>query len=87
MSEAVSIVDLDTIQGQLGSAVLDLDGKLMRMGGQMTADNASVLFQMLVEVGMLGEEGFERLTVVFSSCNYAVARDTNQIYVVQTKAS
>ena len=87
MSATVSIVDLDTIQGQLGSAVMDLDGKLLRMGGQMTADNASVLFQMLVEVGMLGEEGFERLTVVFSTCNYSVARDASQIYVVQTKAS
>jgi hypothetical protein len=87
MSETVSIVDLDTIQGQLGSAVMDLDGKLLRMGGQMTTDNASVLFQMLVEVGMLGEEGFERLTVVFSSCNYSVALDASQIYVVQTKPS
>ena len=87
MSEAVSIVDLDAIQGQLGSAVMDLDGKPVRMGGQMTEDNASLLFKMLVEVGMLGEEGFERLTVAFSSCNYSVARDATHLYVVQTKAS
>lgn len=87
MSESVTIVDLDSIQGQLGSAVLDLDGKLLRMGGQMTEHNASTLYEMLVEVGMLGEEGFERLTVVFAKCNYSVALDTSLIYVVQTKAS
>jgi hypothetical protein len=84
MSETVTIADLDSIQGQLGSAVLDLDGKVLRMGGQMTEHNASALYEMLVEVGMLGEEGFERLTVVFSKCNYSVALDTSLIYVVQT---
>lgn len=87
MSQAVSLVDLEAIQGQLGSAVLDLEGKLIRLGGQMTEENASILFQMLVEVGMLGEDGFERLSVGFSSCNYSVARDEANVYVIQTKAT
>mmetsp|Transcript_30571 Transcript_30571/g.50481 ORF Transcript_30571/g.50481 Transcript_30571/m.50481 type:complete len:88 (-) Transcript_30571:191-454(-) len=86
MSEAVSLVDLEAIQGQLGSAVMDLEGKLVRLGGQMTEENAFMLFKMLVEVGMLGGEGFERLSVGFSSCNYSVARDEMHVYVTQTKA-
>lgn len=87
MSQAVSLVDLETIQGQLGNAVMNLEGELVRIGGQMTEENASILFKMLVEVGMLGEQGFERLSVGFSSCNYSVARDEMHVYVIQTKAT
>lgn len=87
MSGPISIEHLEAVQGQLGSAVLDLNGELKSMGGQMTEENASTLFKMLVEVGMLREEGFEHLSVSFSACNYTIARDATNVYVLQTKAS
>jgi len=87
MSGTISLEHLEAIQGQLGSAVLDLHGKIEGMGGQMTEESASILFKMLVEVGMLGEQGVERLTVCYSACCYSVARDESHVYVVQTKAS
>ena len=45
------------------------------------------MYDMLIEVGMLGGDEFERMTVVFSSCNYSVALDRDHIYVVQTKVT
>lgn len=87
MASSQPIADLESIQAQIGSAVLDLEGSVVRCGGQMTKENATVLYQMLVEVGMLQEEGFERLSVSCSACNYSVARDAGHVYVVQTKTS
>jgi hypothetical protein len=82
----VDFADLESIQGQIGSAVLDLRGKLVRVGGQMTAENASILFDMLVEVGMLKEQGdFERMVVSLEGCDYSVVRDSSHVYVVKTK--
>mmetsp|Transcript_2736 Transcript_2736/g.4073 ORF Transcript_2736/g.4073 Transcript_2736/m.4073 type:complete len:89 (-) Transcript_2736:135-401(-) len=88
MSEAVQLIDLETAQSHIGSAVMDLDGTVTRLGGQMTEENSAKLFKMLVEVAMLGEEGvFKRLVVSFESCNFAVARDSKHVYILQTKAS
>jgi hypothetical protein len=87
MSDSSSILaDLETIQGHLGSAILDLSGTPLRLRGQMTEGQASTLFSMVVEVGMLKEESFERLTVAFSSCHFSVVRDESHIYMIQTKA-
>jgi len=73
------------VQGQLASAVLDLNGNLVR--GQLSPHDASLLFQMLVETANLKEiEGFRRMTVTFSSIRYIVARDDSHVYIVQTRA-
>lgn len=83
------MVDFETspLHGQLGSAVLDLEGKIIRTGGQMLAENTSILFRMLVEVGMLRENDFERLVVSLSSEQYLVSRDASHVYIVRTKAN
>ena len=80
-------LDLDSspIQGQQACAVMDLKGQLVR--GQMNAEDASILFRMLVEVGSLGEPSFRRLTVSFPGTRYIVARDETHVYVAQTRAS
>lgn len=83
------LVDLENspIPGQLGTAVMDLNGKMVRGGDQLSSENASILFRMLVEVGMLEEEGFRRLTVSFPLIRYVAARDSNHVYIVQTRKS
>jgi hypothetical protein len=77
-------LEASPVQGQLASAVLDLNGNLVR--GQLSPHDASLLFQMLAEVGSLGVENFRRLTVTFSSARYVVSRDENHVYMVQTRA-
>mmetsp|Transcript_3822 Transcript_3822/g.4571 ORF Transcript_3822/g.4571 Transcript_3822/m.4571 type:complete len:90 (-) Transcript_3822:211-480(-) len=82
--------DLENSQfpGQTGSAVLDLKGQIVRGGsGQLTADNAAVLYRMLVEVGMLEDSSFRRMTVKFPSVRFVVARDEHYVYIVQGRTS
>mmetsp|Transcript_14272 Transcript_14272/g.21760 ORF Transcript_14272/g.21760 Transcript_14272/m.21760 type:complete len:89 (+) Transcript_14272:142-408(+) len=88
MSEAVQVVDLEAAQSHIGSAVMNLDGTITRLGGKMTESNASTLFKMLVETTMLENDGdFKRFVVSFDSCNFAVARDSNHVFILQTKAT
>jgi hypothetical protein len=81
-------LDLETspVQGQLASAVLDLEGHVVR--GQLSPHDASILFQMLVETGNLKgiDSSFRRMTVNFLSVRYVVARDEKNVYIVQTRA-
>ena len=88
MAGVLPAVDLDAspVQGQLASAVLDLNGNLVR--GQLPSQDVDALFQMLVEAGALRnmEGGFRRLTVTFSTIRYVVARDETHVYIVQTRA-
>ncbi|CAB9496470.1 expressed unknown protein [Seminavis robusta] len=90
-SAVLPAVDLEAspVQGQLASAVLDLQGNMVR--GQLSPPDADTLFRMLVEAGSLettmeGAGGFRRLTVTFSSIRYVVARDEEHVYIVQTRA-
>jgi hypothetical protein len=80
-------LEASPVKGQLGSAVLDLNGRLIQCGGKLTDHNAIILYKMLLEVGMLKDETVERVTVGFASAVYAVARDDTHVYVVKIKAS
>lgn len=76
------------IQGQLGSTIMDLNGQVVRNNGLVSPTQASLLYKMLLEVGVLNEEGgFRRMTVSFQSTRYSVTRDQNYIYIVQTQIS
>ena len=77
-------LEASPVQGQLASAVLDLQGNIIR--GQLAPQDTNTLFQMLVEAGGLPLEGFRRLTVTFPSVRYVVARDDAHVYIVQTRA-
>mmetsp|Transcript_37688 Transcript_37688/g.43048 ORF Transcript_37688/g.43048 Transcript_37688/m.43048 type:complete len:89 (+) Transcript_37688:81-347(+) len=88
MSGAIPLVDLEATQGHIGSALLALDGSVIRLGGKMSEENASILFKILVEVAMLGsDDNFKRLVVSFASCNFSLARDADHVYILQTKMS
>ena len=79
-------VDLEAspVQGQLASAVLDLQGQILR--GPLPPHDASILYQMPVEAGNLDNlDTFTRMTVTFPSVRYVVARDQAHIYIVQTR--
>jgi hypothetical protein len=77
-------LEASPVQGQLASAVLDLQGEMLR--GPLPPQDAFLLYQMLVEAGNLKNlENFTRLTVTFPSMRYVVARDESHIYIVQTR--
>ena len=86
-ADAAPALDLEAspVQGQMASAVLDLQGNLV--GGALP--DAPILFQMLVEAGSLlhlqQQNSFRRLTVAFPAVRYVVSRDENHIYIVQTR--
>ena len=68
-------------------------GDLVR-GGLTVPVDASILFQMLSEVGSLPQQqqihsSFRRLTVSFPSRNfrYILSRDETHVYIVQVKKS
>jgi len=80
------MVDLEAtpVQGQLASTVLDLQGNIVR--GQMEPQDASTLFQMLVEAGNLQLNKFRRLTVTYPTVRYVVTRDELHVYIVQCRS-
>jgi|Transcript_18810 hypothetical protein len=92
-SEAPTVppaVDLvaSPVQGQLGSTIMDLNGQIVQQSGLLAPAQASLLYKMLLEVGILKEEGaFRRMTVSFQSTRYSVTRDINYVYIVQTQIS
>lgn len=92
-SEATSVppaVDFvaSPVQGQLGSTIMDLNGQVVQQSGLLAPAQASLLYKMLLEVGILNEEGaFQRMTVSFQSTRYSVTRDMNYVYIVQTQIS
>lgn len=77
------------VQGQLGSAIMDLNGQVVRNSGLLSTSQALLLYKMLLEVGMLEEDGagFKRMTVSFQSTRYSVTRDNSYVYIVQTQIS
>ena len=84
---AAPVLDLEAspLQGQTASAVLDLQGNVVR-GGDALPD-AVLLFEMLSEVGTLSLTSFRRMTVSFPTRRYIVSRDETHVYVVQTKVA
>ena len=76
-------LDLSPIQGQLASAVVNLNGDVIR--GNLPPDDARLLFQMLTETSAL-DKPVRRLTVTYPSVKYIVARDETHVYIVQTRA-
>jgi hypothetical protein len=81
--EAMLDLEASPVPGQTAFAVLDLFGSMK--SGQMVSEDASILFQILVEAGSLNLKKFRRVAVSFPSTRYVVSRDENHIYIVQTR--
>jgi hypothetical protein len=78
-------INLETspVPGQSHCAVLDLHGN--RVHGDLSKHDATILYQMLVEVGSLALQKFRRMTVTFSSSRYILSRDENYVYIVKVR--
>jgi hypothetical protein len=85
------VLDLEAspVAGQIGSAVLDLQGNVLGDPRSVLDPSAlQHLYQMLLEVGSLQLSSFRRMTVASSSntapdsIQYIVSRDETCIYVV-----
>lgn len=86
LEDAGPLLDLESspVQNQIGCAVLDLHGQMVR-GQGINEQDAEILFQMLLEVANLQEvQDFRRMTVALSHTRYVVARDESHVYIVQT---
>jgi hypothetical protein len=83
-------LDLDTspIPGQQSYVVLDLFGNLVKSsckGSETLQKDYSVLYQMLQETAAFSQQQVvKRISIVFDSLQYIIARDETHIYVVQT---
>lgn len=92
-STQLPTLDLEAtpVPGQIASAVLTLQGEVIR--GQLASNDVDLLFQMLMEVGAQESQepdrtdSFRRLTVTFSKVRYVVARDDSHVYMVQTRVA
>lgn len=84
-NENLSALDLEAsaVQGQQASAVLDLQGNIIR--GPLSEKDCSLLYQMMIEAGNLKLESFSRMTISFQSTRYIVARDVSHIYIVKVR--
>lgn len=78
-------INLETspVPGQSHCALLDLQGNCVH--GDLSKHDASILYQMLVEVGSLNLQKFRRMTVSFSTGRYVLSRDENYVYVVKVR--
>jgi hypothetical protein len=82
------LLDLETslVQSQIGCAVLDMQGHVVR-GQGISDQDAEIIFQMLLEVANLRDvEDFRRMTIAMANTRYVVARDGTHVYIVQTTA-
>ena len=84
------ILDLDAspVPGQIGWAVLNQSGEILRKSSEFVEEDAPVLFQMLQESTSVIDpsEGFQRLTVAFpGTCRFLVTLDEAHVYLVQTR--
>ena len=57
------------VQGQLGSTIMDLNGQVVQQSGLLAPAQASLLYKMLLEVGILNEEGAFRTNDCIVSVN------------------
>ena len=87
MTTPPMMLDLDAspIAGQIGWAVMDLDGQMIKSNSVKDKD-ISILFQMLQESAKIqGQQPLKRLTVTFPGvARFLVTRDESHIYMVQT---
>ena len=90
MATPPPMLDLDAspIAGQIGWAVLDIEGNMIKSHALKESD-ISILFQMLQESAKIqGQEPLKRLTVTFPGvARFLVTRDESHIYMVQTNAA
>ncbi|KAL7580204.1 hypothetical protein ACA910_012952 [Epithemia clementina (nom. ined.)] len=98
IANAGPVVNLDeaNLSDQVGSAVLDLNGNIVKDGG-IHGHDACILFAMMQEAGQLKikqkeggkgeeeEETIRRITVTLSDTRYILARDENHLYISQQK--
>jgi hypothetical protein len=89
-------LEASPVAGQIGSAVLDLQGNVLSTGTDHRSSNVlhpsalQRLYQMLLEVGSLQLPSFRRMTVAASnapttpdsSIRYIVSRDEACIYII-----
>lgn len=83
--ETVSpVLDLASspVPGQMASAVLDLQGNLLR--GQIPQHDANILFEMYSQSAKVSKD-IQRLSVSFTANRYVMTRDESHIYIVQTR--
>ena len=83
-------VDLESVQGHTGSAVLDLEGKVLKASGDLAAtqDGAAntlmCLFRIMEDASKcIEDEGLKRITVSFSDCNYILTATAEHVYIVK----
>ena len=90
------LLDLDAspVQGQMGWAVMDLQGRVLRNVG-LSQQHTSLLFQILQESTPLvnnnnknndTKDGLQKLTISFSETKFLITRDETHVYLVQTRA-
>lgn len=78
--------DLETspVPGQIASAVLDLQGSVVRSGNLLPAHDVQILFEMFSQSAQISSD-MERLSVSLSGYRYVVTRDDTHVYIVQTR--
>ena len=90
MATSLPMLDLDAspIAGQIGWAVMDLNGQMIK-SHSLNERDVSILFQMLQESTKIqDQEPLKRLTVTFPGvARFLVTRDESHVYMVQTNAA
>lgn len=83
MEAPLPIYDLETspVPGQMATAVLDLQGGIVR--GPTMVD-APILFEMFAQSAKVSPD-IQRLCVSFSGYRYVVTRDETHVYIVQIR--
>lgn len=84
-SATAPALDLESspVSGQMASAVLDLEGNLLR--GQVPESEASILFEMFSQSAKVSND-IQRISVSFASgYRYVMTRDETHVYIVQAR--
>jgi len=79
-------VDLERIPSQIGTAILDSDGKVLKVTGDISQnqDVCSTIYKILLDTSKcLDKEPMKRISISFTDHNYVVTVGKNHVYIVK----
>ena len=84
-------VELEQVSGQLGTALLDNDGKIIKSTGELATEDAKAhclaVYRMLQDTAKVLEgEPMKRISISFSDFSFVATLSERNIYIVKVQS-
>lgn len=80
-------VDLSNVPNQIGTAILDSDGNLLKATGELDQNACATIFKILLDAAKcLERDSLRRLSISFQDHNYVVTIGDKHVYIVKVQS-